>query len=99
VIDHRHFLIGAGALLTASFVRRASAFSRKTGGPLILPAVQEPEETLYVYWQADNEVANWRVSLGPDQPFAPSPQTLREHLRSLGHSLETDDEIERLRKV
>ena len=95
MIDRRHFVIGAGALLTASFVRRASAFSKKTGGPLILPAVQEPEETLYVYWQADSEVANWRVSLGPDQPFAPPPPTWREHLRSLGHPLETDDEIER----
>ena len=70
MIDRRHFLIGAGALLTASFVRRASTFSKKTGRPLILPTVQEPEETLYVYWQADSEVANWRVSLGPDQPFA-----------------------------
>ena len=29
MIDRRHFLIGAGALLTASFVRRASAFSKK----------------------------------------------------------------------
>jgi hypothetical protein len=91
MIDRRHFLIGAGALLTASFVRRASAFSKKTGRPLILPAVQEPEET----WQADNEVANWRVSLGPDQPLAPPVPTWREHLRSLGFSLETDDEIER----
>ena len=95
MIDRRHFLIGAGALLTASFVRRASAFSKKTGGLLIFPAVQEPEETLNVYWQAENEVANWRVSLGPDQPFAPPPPTWREHLRSLGHPLETDDEIER----
>lgn len=49
MIDRRHFLIGAGALLTASFVRRPSAFSKKAGGPLILPAVQEPAETLYVY--------------------------------------------------
>ena len=98
MIDRRHFLIGAGALLTASFVRRASALSKKTGRPLILPAAQEPEETLYVYWQAENEAANWRVSLGPDQPFAPPPPTWREHLRRLGHSLETDDEIERARR-
>ena len=95
MINRRYFLIGAGALLTASFVRRASAFSKNTGRPLILPAVQEPEETLYVYWQADSEVANWRVSLRPDQPFAPPPPTWREHLRSLGHPLETDSEIER----
>ena len=35
------------------------------------------------------------MSLGPDQPFAPPVPTRREHLRSLGHPLETDDEIER----
>ena len=39
--------------------------------------------------------AEWRVSLGPDQPFPPPPPTWREHLRTLGHSLETDDDIER----
>ena len=82
MIDRRHFLIGAGALLTASFVRRASAFSRKAGEPLILPAVRKPEETLYVYRQDWSEDAEWRVSLGPDQPFAPPVPTWREHLRS-----------------
>ncbi len=35
-------------------------------------------------------------SLGPDQPFAPPPPTWREHLRGLGHRLETDrEDIER----
>src|SRR3984957_20985416 len=96
MIDRRHFLIGAGALLTTSFVRRASAFSKKTCRPLILPPPQKPEETLYVYWQTDSEVANWRVSLGPDQPFAPPPPTWREHLRRLGDPLDTQDEIERV---
>jgi len=82
MIDRRHFLIGTGALLTASFVRRASAFSQRAGEPLILPSVRKPEETLYVYMQdyefdENDEVAEydakWRVSLGPDQPFAPPP--------------------------
>jgi hypothetical protein len=41
--DRRHFLIGAGALLTASFVRRASAFSRKAAEPLLLPLTRKPE--------------------------------------------------------
>ena len=36
------------------------------------------------------------MSLGPDQPVAPPPPTWREHLRSLGHRLETPDEIERV---
>jgi hypothetical protein len=97
MFDRRHFLIGAGALLTASFVRRASAFARKAGEPLILSAARKPEETLYVYSQKQwSEDAEWRVSLGPDQPIAPPPPTWREHLRSLGHTLQTDDDIERV---
>ena len=98
MFDRRHFLIGAGALLTASFVRRASAFSRKAGEPLILSAARKPEETLYVYSQKEwnDHGGDWRVSLGPDQPFAPPAPTWREHLRSLGHPLETEDDIERV---
>ena len=48
MLDRRHFLIGAGALLTASFVKRAKAFSRRSGEPLVLPSARKPEETLYV---------------------------------------------------
>ena len=82
---------------TASFVRRASAFSRKAGEPLILSPARKPEETLYVYRQEHGATTGeWRVSLGPDQPFAPPPPTWREHLRSLGHPLETHDDIERV---
>jgi hypothetical protein len=104
MIDRRRFLIGTGTLLTASFVRRATAFLEKVGEPLILPSARKPEETLYVYMQDyafdENEKvaeyeAKWRMSLGPDQPFAPPPPTWREHLRSLGHPLETDHEIDR----
>ena len=97
MIDRRHFLIGAGALLTASFVTRAKAFSRRSGKPLVLSPSRRPEETLYVYRQDkwNDYCGEWRVTLGPDQPFAPPPPTWREHLRSLGHPLQTHDEIER----
>ena len=78
MIDRRHFLIGAGALLTASFVRRASAISKKTGRPLIVPAAQEPEETLYVYWQSSWLRAPDRPEQGGDKidllPFYESNQ-------------------------
>jgi hypothetical protein len=40
--------------------------------------------------------AEWRVSLGPDEPFAPPVPTWREHLRSIGQSLDTTDDIERV---
>ena len=95
MLDRRHFLIGAGALLTGSFVTRAKAFSRRSGKPLVLPPARKPEETLYVYRLESDDGGEWRVSLGPDQPFAPPPPTWREHLRALGHPLDTDDDIER----
>ena len=41
MLDRRHFLIGAGALLTASFVNRAKAFSRRSGEPLVLSPAQK----------------------------------------------------------
>jgi hypothetical protein len=101
MLDRRSFLIGAGALLTASFVRQASAFSRKAGEPLLLPLTRRPEETLYIYLQDWNDyetndyAGKWRVSLGPAQLDAPPPPTWREYLRSSGHRLDTDDEIAR----
>jgi hypothetical protein len=100
MLDRRRFLIGAGGLLTASFVRKAAAFNRGSVAPLFLPPTRKPEETLYVYRKEDIEYddAEWRVSLGPNQPFAPPPPTWREHLRSLGHPLQTNNEIERVCK-
>lgn len=98
MLDRRRFLIGASALLTASFVSEARAFSRKAGEPLILPSAHRRGEMLVVYrWDQFSECGGkWRVSLGPNQPFAPPPPTWREHLRSLGHRLETEAEIERI---
>ena len=104
MIDRRHFLIGTGALLTASFVRRASAFSRKAGEPLILSPAMKPEETLYVYSQKEwnDHGGEWCVSLGPDQPIAPPAPTWREHLRALARVsrvLRQADLREQLRKA
>ena len=112
MLSRRSFLIGTGGLLTASFVRKATAFSQRAVRPFLLPPARKPEETLYVYRQdwkdygaddyGDNEYedndydAKWRVSLGPNQPFAPPVPTWREHLRSLGHSLDTREDIERV---
>jgi hypothetical protein len=98
MFDRRRFLIGAGGLLTASFVHKAAAFNRGSVAPLLLPPTRKPEETLYVYRKEDVEYddAEWRVSLGPNQPFAPPPPTWREHLRSLGYRLDSDNDIKRV---
>jgi hypothetical protein len=96
MLDRRHFLLGVGSLLTAAFVTKATAFSRTAGTPLVLPPARAPEETLYIYNQQDwDAYAKWRVTLGPDEPVAPPVPTWREYLSSLGHRLETDEDIER----
>jgi hypothetical protein len=98
MLDRRRFLVGAGGLLTAAFVRKATAFSRDTRQPLILPPAK-PEETLYIYDDEWNDSPyKWRVTLGPDDPVAPPIPTWRDHLCSLGHRLETCDEIRRVCK-
>jgi hypothetical protein len=112
MLTRRGFLIGAGGVVTAAFVNKASAFSRKTGEPLILPFAKRRAETLYIYqqdcggWSYDEDgedrgepfdrYGKWRVSLGPDQPIAPPPPTWREHLRSKGHRLDTEEDVERI---
>ena len=94
MFDRRQFLIGASGLLTAAFVNRAKGFSRRHYEPLLLPADLRPEETLYLN-SGFSEYAKWRASLGPIDVQAPPLPTWREHLRALGVSLETDDDIRR----
>ena len=99
MLDRRSFLIGAGALLTASFVTKATAFSRDTGKPLVLPPARASEQTLYIYNEQDwneSESAKWRVTLGEDNPIPPPTPTWREHLLRLGRRLDTDYEIKRV---
>ena len=98
MLDRRRFLVGAGGLLTTAFVRKATAFSRSAGQPLVLPSAKPPEETLYVYSQdwVEPPYGKWRGSLGRDEPRAPPPPTWREHLTSRGYRLDTADDIERI---
>ena len=98
MIDRRHFMIGAGALLTASFVRRASAFSAvRAGRPLIVPAVQGAGGDalrLLASRQRGRQLAG--CHLGRTQPLR---RRLRDVARASAQpcpSLETDDEIERV---
>jgi hypothetical protein len=99
MLDRRHFLIGAGGLLTTAFVRKATAFSRDAGKPLILPPARASEQTLYIYTEEDwseSAYAKWRVTLGEDDPVPPPTPTWREHLLSLGRRLDSDHEIEQV---
>jgi hypothetical protein len=76
------FLIGAGGLLTASFVNRA-AFSEDPARHWCSPARKPGDPCVYRQEKWNDYGGEWRVTLGPDQPFrAP---TWREHLGNLGH--------------
>ena len=94
--SRRSFLLGIGALVSASFVTRVKAHVLESARPLLLEPKQA-EETLYLYdqsgWEDDWK---WRVSLGPDDLHEPPPApTWREHLRPLGYTFETQEDYER----
>jgi hypothetical protein len=85
-------VIGASGLLTASFVRQAKALSRNGGKPLVLQPARKPEKILYVYRQEPSDACHSAL-----KPFAPPPPRRGgSAFRSLGHRLETNEEIERV---
>ena len=74
----RSFLLGIGALVSATFVTRVKAHVRESARPLLLEP-KRAEETLYLYDQSGwDDEWKWRVSLGPDvYPSASSPDLAR----------------------
>ena len=94
--SRRSFLLGIGALVSASFVTRVKAHVLEIARPLLLEP-KRAEETLYLYDQSGwDDDWKWRVSLGPDDVHEPPPPpTWREHLRPLGYTFETKEDYER----
>ena len=54
MISRRSFLLGLGSLVTTSFVARARAHVRESGGPLLLQP-KKADETLYLYEGFDHQ--------------------------------------------
>ena len=92
----RSFLLGIGALVSASFVTRVKAHVLESARPLLLEP-KRAEETLYLYDQSGGDDDwKWRVSLGPDDLHEPTPPpTWREHLRPLGYAFDTQKDYDR----
>ena len=86
----RSFLIGAGAILTASFVRDARAFASDTGKPYLVAPPQQVGRMLYYEPVEDY----WQLSLGGPQFIPPEPPLLIENLRFHGYKLDTQAEID-----
>jgi hypothetical protein len=88
-ISRRFFLIGAGSLITPTFVKDARAAIADSGEPL-LPTPPRPQRELFVEWFEG--VA--RLHLGQPNTYPPPPPPLWiEHLRECGEELETAAQI------
>jgi hypothetical protein len=101
MISRRTFLLGLGGLVTASFAARAQAHTLAKGTPLLLDP-GPTEKVLHLFARPDffeDEATNkWQLSLGPWEQDPPPAPIWREHLRQLGYSLGTKDELARTRR-
>ncbi len=90
MLSRRGFLIGAGGLLTAAFVKDAGAFFRQTKQPLLATPPQVAE-TLCWYDNGDGLL----LTLG-DYVDCPPPPTWREFFTSKGIRHRTEQQVCRI---
>src|SRR5215472_15695364 len=86
-ISRRFFLVGAGALITASFVSKAAAYAKRTSRPLLVTP-DRIEGELFIY-------SDGRISLGPFslEDNEPIP-TWRQYLaQRIGRPIETMSDV------
>ena len=87
MLSRRGFLIGAGGLLTAAFVKDAQSFVSRTRRPL-LETPPEVAQTLYWYDNGDGLL----LTIGEYELEPPPPPTWREFFVSEGIPHATEDE-------
>lgn len=83
--DRRSFLIGAGSLISTSFIGRATDFIERTGRPFLL-APRTTAETLFVNY-CEEQIS---FSLGWADVPEPEPPSWAEFLKAEGYKLDTD---------
>lgn len=88
-VSRRSFLIGAGSIITAAYVRQVSEFVSDTRLPLLVPP--RNSEQIIFYEQCED---HWRLHLGEPKFEIPEPQLLIENLRWHGHALDTQAQID-----
>jgi hypothetical protein len=94
----RSFLVGAGSIITAAFVKEAFAYAADTKTPMRTEHIAKQVDahlgarTLYYERVEDH----WRLHLGEPQFEIPEPQTLIENLRWHGYLLDTQQQIDKL---
>jgi hypothetical protein len=95
-VSRRSFLVGAGSIITAAFVKEALAFTSDTKTPMfprqVAWRVDAPfcDKTIF-YERVDD---HWRLHLGEPRFEIPEPQLLIENLRWHGDILDTQQQID-----
>ena len=87
----RSFLLGAGTIITASFVKEVATAVADTRGPWLLTP---PEAAKAIYYEPVED--HWRLHLGQPAFEIPKPQLLIDNLRWHGHVLDTQEQIDAL---
>ena len=97
-VTRRSFLVGAGSIITAAFVKEAFAYAADTKAPMRTAHIAQEVDahlgprTLY-YERCED---HWRLHLGEPQFEIPEPQLLIENLRWHGYVLDTQHQIDEL---
>ena len=88
-LTRRSFLLGAGTIITASFVKEVANAVADTRSPwLITP----PQAAKAIYYEPVED--HWRLHLGQPAFEIPKPHLLIDNLRWHGHLLDTQDQID-----
>ncbi len=88
--SRRSFLVGAGAIITASFVGTAQTFARKTGEPYLLSELSMPQVLYACPTFNDEYPERFHLALGKPQCEPSYVPTWREFLKLEGVD-ETDE--------
>jgi hypothetical protein len=89
MLSRRGFLIGAGGLLTATFIKDAQSFVLRNDKPLLV----SPSQTAGTLFWYDNDEQGLLLTLGEWQ-FCPPPPTWREFFVSEGIPHRTEGEAQ-----
>lgn len=95
-VTRRSFLVGAGSIITAAYVKQALAYVSDTGSPMIKNhlawRVDNPGEVKTIFCEPFEDY--WRLHLGEPMFEIPQPPLLIDNLRFHGYALGTQEQID-----
>jgi hypothetical protein len=95
-VTRRSFLVGAGSIITAAYVKQVKAYVFDTGSPMIAQdvawRVDNPGEVKTIFCEPVEDY--WHLHLGEPHFAVPEPPLLVENLRFHGYVLDTQEQID-----